>query len=456
MDKKLLLKNLALSIFLAILLHWSDLKFMRQWEDYAIDWVMAMQRGVSPVRPPIRSSIPLTFLDIDEATYRNWGEPLLTPRNKLLDIINFAVSRDPALVVVDVDLSRYGQCPEHDCCLGKFLNEYRGQDKPPIILPQVFREPIEGESMRIPRQPFFKKKNFNEADAGIFLASPLFELDESDFHLRHWRLWEVASNQEVVPSVELLALALFKPHSSNPGAVFHDMKRKIRLLTQVEEAPEPQHSRNSMTVKIAGVEFTNHAEDLNQRILYTIPGTLRPGESYPDNFIRRSALLIAKNDPADTNYKPADQCPIQCIPSNKAASTNHLPLNWLKGRVVIIGASFKESRDIYATPMGQMPGAMVIANAINSLYEHGQIEKPGIGWIIFIEIILVIIMTIAFTYAELKGKPILGTLVSGIVVIVIMLPLSFYLFKYGVWVYFALPLFAVLLHTVLCELKKTE
>jgi CHASE2 domain-containing sensor protein len=435
-----LIINLVLGISGTVLLHAFDdeLPWLQQAEDEAIDWIMAMQRGTPAVKPVL----PFAFLDIDEFTYRNWDEPFFIPRDKLLDIIDFAVLGNPALIVVDIDLSKPGLCCNHDQALASFLSGYHGQDKPPIILPQLFREPIEGESRRTLREPFFGKNNFGGPDARVFFASPLFEVDESDFRLRRWRLWEVASNQEIVPSVELLAVALFRK-PQDPVSAFQEVKRNIRILTQVETPSEPQHFGDT-NVWIADMAFEKDAEAIGQRILYSIPWTLRPGESYPGNFVRRSVLPIVKGDASGHEQNPANKYSVQCALSSKATSKAPLDSSWLKGRVVVIGASFKDSRDIYATPIGQMPGAMVIVNAINSLYAHELIKKPELYWVIPIEIVLIVIMSIAFARLD----SFLAILLSSIAVIMIMLPLSFYLFKYGVWLNFVIPLFIVDLYEI--------
>jgi hypothetical protein len=38
-----------------------------------------------------------------------------------------------------------------------------------------------------------------------------------------------------------------------------------------------------------------------------------------------------------------------------------------QGRVVFIGGSFRDSRDIHASPLGAMPGVLVLMNALHSL-----------------------------------------------------------------------------------------
>ena len=431
-----LMVNIMIGIMITMLLHsFDNSQWLRQEEDDAFDWVMAMQLGTSQDKLQPK----FAFLDIDEATYRNWEEPLHIPRNKLLDIIKFAVSGKPRLIVVDVDLSRCGQCLEYDHTLINYLNKYH--DQPPIVLPQLFREPIDGESRRTLRASFFNQKE--PAGANVFLASPLFELDENDLRLRRWRLWEFTSNQEVIPSVELLAVALINSNR-NAKDIIEDVK------TQIHD--------DSAKINIQGIgELKTDSDDIGQRIIYSIPGTLDNGKTYPENFIRRSVLPITKNISPAIKLTPADQCPAKCstespMPGEKTG-TDHPDLSWLEDRVVVIGASFGDSRDIYATPIGQMPGAMVIVNAMNSLYEYGQIEKPGGFWILVIEIILIIIMSIAFASFDYSF---LGMLVSSTIIIVIMLPLSFYLFKYGVWLDFAIPLIAVQLHRMHASFEENK
>jgi len=47
---------------------------------------------------------------------------------------------------------------------------------------------------------------------------------------------------------------------------------------------------------------------------------------------------------------------------------------------MVIGASFAESRDRHLTPLGEMPGTLVLINAIQSLYQHGELTAPPL-WV---------------------------------------------------------------------------
>ena len=50
-------------------------------------------------------TLPVTIVDIDEATYRGWQSPAITPRGELARLIEVVTSAKPSVVVVDIDLS---------------------------------------------------------------------------------------------------------------------------------------------------------------------------------------------------------------------------------------------------------------------------------------------------------------------------------------------------------------
>jgi hypothetical protein len=62
------------------------------------------------------------------------------------------------------------------------------------------------------------------------------------------------------------------------------------------------------------------------------------------------------------------------------ALIRHLPgasADPVRGRVVVIGASFEDSRDLHETPVGTLPGALVMLDAIKSLNQFGPLHGPA-------------------------------------------------------------------------------
>jgi CHASE2 domain-containing sensor protein len=78
------------------------------------------------------------------------------------------------------------------------------------------------------------------------------------------------------------------------------------------------------------------------------------------------------------------------------ALLDSLKNDYVKNGIVIIGGSHREGRDYHKTPLGLMPGALVIINATHSLLHYEQIEPlPNwVKWLIIATLILV--MTVIF------------------------------------------------------------
>jgi hypothetical protein len=50
------------------------------------------------------NSAPFVFVDIDQDTYVQWGHPPIVPRGKLAKLVANALSFEPSILIVDVDL----------------------------------------------------------------------------------------------------------------------------------------------------------------------------------------------------------------------------------------------------------------------------------------------------------------------------------------------------------------
>jgi CHASE2 domain-containing sensor protein len=151
--------NMVLGLILIALGYWLyDYPLLTGAQDEAIDRLMVARKGIIP--PFAEKSIPhLVFLDIDDNTHQAWGEPMFTPRNRLMNLIDAAVRAKARLIIVDVDLSRKTpldglepftkglQLHPYDQALSHYLENYRvvcackkavNANCPPIILSSSF------------------------------------------------------------------------------------------------------------------------------------------------------------------------------------------------------------------------------------------------------------------------------------------------------------------------------
>jgi len=149
---------------------------LRDIEDAAFDWMLVMYRGTAPV---VHSAPPFALLDIDETSYRAWGEPLHIPRDRLVRLVEYAVGGEPAAVIVDIDLSRSVGAEDRE--LVQYLEAYsdsRPADRrrPPLILQRRLRHPVSPDgSAYLEQAPSFLDGIVAQSP-DIHWAAALFEL----------------------------------------------------------------------------------------------------------------------------------------------------------------------------------------------------------------------------------------------------------------------------------------
>jgi hypothetical protein len=122
----------------------------------------------------------------------------------------------------------------------------------------------------------------------------------------------------------------------------------------------------------------------------------------------------------------------------------------IQDRIVVIGGSFAESRDIYITPLGMMPGALIIINAIHSRLVYSEIREPEVC----MEIIFAVLSILVAAYCFSKWPPFKGMVASFGFIILILVPISFYCFQYGVWINFVIPMIAIMLHRLYADFEE--
>jgi len=374
----------------ALLIACHPCRWVTELEDWAMDNMMRLNQSLPRMNP---SELPFTLIDIDEASHRAWGEPFHTPRDKLADLIRFSAQAQPLAILLDIELNRHGQDPQADQALAEVLQHYDAQ-QPPLLLLRTFQ----ADNRQI-RPLFFAS---DSVGAGIHWAQPLFQRD-ADQHIRRWLLLRngCQENQQslLLPSFQLLVDALLRGQ-------LDELSTELQQLTPPDctQDPHPLHYRHLDT----------HRHGVGERLIYT------------QSWQREAANIVR-------------------LPAQRLAECAHLQncdTALLHQRIVIIGSSHADANDIHQTPLGDMPGMMIILNAIQSFHHYGQTSTPpnAVKWLI--EALLILLMAWAFA----RFNPSLGALISGVVMVLVLLPLSFYFFKFGVWVDFSVPIIGMQLH----------
>lgn len=408
--------------------------WIREFENASMDWVMNLQAGTSISE----RYLPIAWIDIDEKTYQKWEEPLYTPRDKLAGLIRYAGNSDAMAVIVDIDVSRSSPEPHSDKILLEQIETHASEGGPPLVLVRTFRQPIENSAPQKwleARSSFLENSDIIREANNIFWASTLFLMDD-DRMIRRWRLWEPSCTENnqgvVIPSAQLLIASLARKDTSAKSAV-DDLEMDLRRFTpghcgaQSQSTPgfSPTTDNELSSIHVGDLKLDSAPTSIQQRLIYNISpnkvpsGKLSGSEEIAPLLVRLSAEPILD-------------------PSKK------IDKNWLNNRIVIIGSSYVDAKDIHSTPLGELAGPMILANAINSLMHYGQITAPPFWVKLIILMFLITIMSLAFS----RFHSFWGMLTAGLAVIILLLPLSFMVFRYGVWLDFAMPLLAVQLQEI--------
>jgi adenylate cyclase len=123
--------------------------------------------------------------------------------------------------------------------------------------------------------------------------------------------------------------------------------------------------------------------------------------------------------------------------------------NLLRGRAVMIGGTFKESRDFPQTPHGRMAGVEVHANVINMLTTRRFIQPSS--WLGGLAVHAVFVL--AASVVLLVMRPLKGTLVCVVGGLAIGVPAAFLAFdRGGYWIDFLVPVIATCVMGIVMEI----
>lgn len=120
-----------------------------------------------------------------------------------------------------------------------------------------------------------------------------------------------------------------------------------------------------------------------------------------------------------------------------ADSGTPLPVdNPFRGKVVLIGATFRDSRDFHRTPHGPMAGVEVHANLVHMMLTKSFIEAPA--WIIGLGLQIVVVLAVGLVVVI--ARPAVGNIASIAGPLALGLPASLLAFhRGGYWIDFVLP-----------------
>ncbi|MDM8559088.1 CHASE2 domain-containing protein [Candidatus Parabeggiatoa sp. HSG14] len=436
--------------------------FMDVQDTVGIDWLMRItQQNIPATQAGVQKIPQFVWLDIDDETHRQWGEPLFTPRNRIQRLIDAAVKAEARLIIVDIDVSRqtpieglqsrYKDLKLHpyDEELANYLAEYPAYCQthphcPSIILARTFLN-VQNDSSTPPPyyQPRLAFEKLEQAVANskgyIQWASPRFHKSRDQVVRRHSHWKAICTDEQpgVIASIGVTATALLNSDTPkqaqdtiNQGLV--SLKPQNCTETYIQSKPPPEN------IEIGSLKLSTNPYSVRQRIVFSMPWLIRSEDT--------GKLELLNWLPNEIGFPIVTR--LSALHFSETAETDvpvaHLEDHVKKG-IVIIGGSYREGRDDHKTPLGSMPGALVIINATHSLLHYQQIEPlPNeVKWLIIATLILVMTMIFlcvaSFWLAQMLN----------LLIIIGMMFISVILFRNaGLWLDFATPLIFVQLYQV--------
>lgn len=507
----------GLAMAVVFLLWFHKFPFLADPEDASMDFVMKMNQCEKSSEDALsclfrekneKENFPkMVLLDIDDETHRQWKEPLFTPRDCVKELIDSAVQDKARLIVVDILLSQEtppssvrlcnsdNQLHSGDQNLREYLANYEkdfcGENKcPPIILVRGLLPPggLGSSDFEVRKQPVYQtRQGFLEEDPRIIQsphiqwASPNFWSSTFDGKLRRWWLWQPIcekGKQTFIPSIQLLVAGLNDKSGSNYNNALKDIKNFLSAEIDpkfvgndctdkpYELKPLSKLLPLSETIKIKEDEGEVAGGGINQRIMFTMPWWTsqlgKEGEQGSEKEQCASAstrysiyATFGQQEPSLILTGLSAYCYLQQRKSDslyaKRAKTE------VTDSIVIIGNTHKDAGDRYNTPLGQMPGMMVLVNAIYSLFlNHGQIKFFEWEKIKFEALLIVMIVGLLMLMNVAHSAPFWYwfsmVLITGIVWFICEWLISVPLLKQqGVWIDFSLPVVAIFFHHIVTK-----
>ena len=299
-----------------------------------------MIRWTSLVAGGTRNAIPVTVVMVDDATIQALGATGETPRGFVADFIRLAARKGAGNILVDIDFTKAGSQPEGDEALGTFLKDYAA-DAPPLLLPKKFvtGKPQDNKPGKLEPTTSFLDPLIT-GKPNIFWTASLAQVDE-DRTIRRWQLSQSICQDQTgttYPSPQLIGAA--------------SMGTPKRSLTDISTYLDFRTEKTCAKSKADGPAWPRNADD-NANITFLF-GT-NPSANALHAIIQQGRVTPLYRQISARSLIGNDK---------NLLKPEAIAADLFQGRFVILGTDHGESHDTHMTPLGMLPGALIVANAV--------------------------------------------------------------------------------------------
>jgi len=311
----------------------------------------------------------IVLVAIDDAAFQRLNERQPISREYLAGLIRGLHKSGVRLVVMDVDL-RLSATPAEDRTLIAAIRGAPGNRAVPVVVARTLSvEPATDGEIRYRPRPLYDPSL--EVDSG-FAEVP----KDDDGFFRRIPLVVRLPDGGFFPSLALVALTRLA-------------ERDTAGLMRTLAGAEP--------IELSLPEW----DEARGRLAEHAPLRFSRDDDWKINFVgpAGSFLTIA----SDAVYQLG-------LPDQEVA-----PDNPLRDRIVLVGATFAESRDAFPTPRGIMPGVEIHANILHTLLTRNHIQPIAWGTSLFLQLVLCLGLSGLFTVMRPNGALLLSLGGAGLV-----------------------------------------
>jgi hypothetical protein len=423
--------NLSIGIVIVFFLHFLQ---HTRWGENTLDkffdlFVSWESKKVVQVQNDVQKA-PILFVDIDHETYKEWGEPLITPRDRVAKILQILHEAEAKVIVLDILLEGSDFLPDNDQKLLEVLEKIKLDPKniTKVILPQ--RIGFEGKLKKnlfdglIDQYHSLGDSRF----PALYRAAPSLSATSSDNVVRYWNLYEEFQSQdggnEIIWGYPIVTVLL----------AIEGNLRGLESFQEKLSAKESSQSNDFEVLHLSNGKIIKLPYDKAHLYLQRLRFLLVPEKSTEE-------YLVEKNVGNEGNL-------FQTVVRYKELEYYK---DFFKDKIVVVGNSSPDTGDMYRTPIGKMAGMYILGNSINTILTKEQPSPPP-GWLgIFIEIVVIILAAYIFLYFT----SLLAQIIASLLILIVFGYFSYlYFLKTGVFLNFVFAIVGMSFHETTKDLEE--
>jgi adenylate cyclase len=374
-----LLLGVAVSVAVTTL---SRIGILSGWETRAVDaFLFFRDRVPSP---------EIVLVLIDEEAFQELGERQPLSRRHLADLGEFLLRSGARVVAFDV-LLKSRSVPEEDAALLAMARRWEAEGSGRLVFASL-AIPRKGES----GARYDESSPFSPELRGLFGFSnaPL----GADGVIRRMAPLLPAGDGRLLPSFSLAVLAGYAGHTTE--TLVRALKSETGSLIPLPVRDPKGWSTRDEPISLSRLSGTAWRIDFAGP-----PGSFTAFSSAPLVRVARSGVRPAPDNP-------------------------------FRGKIVLVGATFQESRDVYPTPMGLMTGVEIQANMLHTLLSRRALLPPH--WLLNLSVLIGACLAVSLLSLWLRP---LWVALSSLALIVGFIAISYEAYtRGGYWLDFVAPL----------------